>query len=78
MKITQKNLTELPEGVHRIETNFYVRVRGSQKSSFFFRKDGRRKEVALGGTQCTPGALARARTAKLRTVFLSGNDLSLK
>ena len=49
MKITQKSLSELPEGVHQIEPNFFIRVRGGYANFIFvYRKEGRRKEIASG------------------------------
>lgn len=42
VKITQKNLPSLPDGVYGIEPNFYVRVREGKINFFFsYTKDGK-------------------------------------
>lgn len=79
MKITQKNLSDLPDGVHLIEPNFYIRVRGNKRTFFFaYKKDGKRKEIGLGGAQRTALALAKERATKLRLDLMNGNEPSLK
>lgn len=79
MKITQKTLTELPEGIHLIEENFYIRVRGNKRYFFFaYRKDGRRKEIGLGGIKRTSFALAREKATKLRLDLMSGKEPCLE
>lgn len=46
MKITQKSLSELPEGVHQIETNFFIRVEaGTPILSLFTEKRGEEKRL---------------------------------
>lgn len=79
MKITQKTLAELPEGIHLIEENFYIRVRGNKRYFFFaYRKDGRRKEIGLGGIKRTSFALAREKATKLRLDLMSGKEPCLE
>lgn len=79
MKITQKNLSDLPDGVHLIEVNFYIRVRGNKRTFFFaYQKDGKRKEIGLGGAQRTTLALAKERATKLRLDLMNGNEPTLK
>lgn len=79
MKITQKSLSELPEGVHQIEPNFFIRVRGGYANFIFvYRKEGRRKEIALGGIRRTSLATAKERAVKLRLDLFNGKEPSLK
>lgn len=79
MKITQKSLSELPEGVHQIEPNFFIRVRGGYANFIFvYRKEGRRKEIALGSIRRTSLATAKERAVKLRLDLFNGKEPSLK
>lgn len=79
VKITQKNLPSLPDGVYGIEPNFYVRVREGKINFFFsYTKDGKRKQIALGGSKRTTLALAKEKAAKLRLDLMSGNKPTLK
>ena len=50
MKITAKKLTELPNGLHRIERSLYLRKRDGRKPCWFFiyQVAGKRKDVSLG------------------------------
>lgn len=79
MKITQKNLSDIPNGVHLIEPNFYIRVRENKRTFFFaYKKDGKRKEIGLGGAKRTPLALAKEKAAKLRLDLMNGIEPMLK
>ena len=79
MKITQKNLSDIPNGVHLIEPNFYIRVRENKRTFFFaYKQDGKRKEIGLGGAKRTPLALAKKKAAKLRLDLMNGIEPMLK
>lgn len=79
VKITQKNLSSLPGGVYGIEPNFYVRVREGKINFFFsYTKDGKRKQIALGGSKRTTLALAKEKAAKLRLDLMNGIEPTLK
>ena len=75
-KVTQRDVNGLPEGIHRIEPNFYIRVRGKYRNYLFKGTiEGKRREIGLGSTDEITLAMAKARVLKLRSQIASGEKL---
>lgn len=76
MKITAKKLTELPNGLHRIERSLYLRKRDGRKPCWFFiyQVAGKRKDVSLGALDDISLTQARALADEYRHMIDRGID----
>ena len=73
IRITQKNVSAVPKGMHRIDDCLYLRVTDSGRSFVFrYQKDGKRKDVGLGSAAKVTIARAREIALKLRTDIAQG------
>ena len=75
-KITQRDISTLPNGTYLIESNLYLRVRGPS-ASFFLRMtiDGKRTQIWLGSTKQITLAIAKAKAANLKSRHELGEDI---
>ena len=75
-KITQRDINALPQGVHKIESNFYVRVRDNRRTYIFKATiEGKRREIGLGSAYEVSFAIARSKALKLKSQIASGEEL---
>lgn len=75
MKVTQREIEKLPDGLHRVDAGLYVRVRGNSRSFIFkYQLDGKRRELAIGSALRMPLAVAKETALRYRTGLASGND----
>lgn len=75
VKVTQKNVMSLPDGVYKIEPDFYLRVRGESRLFFVrFTLAGRRIDRACGSARKTPLSAARARARAVLADAAGGRD----
>lgn len=75
MKVTAKNLKNLPDGIHRVDRGIYLRVKGD--SRFFILKvqrDGKRREIGLGGIDQTLDGV-RGKAARILGDIASGKAI---
>ncbi len=74
-RVTQKEIPSLPEGVHRIESGLYLRVRGKYRSFFAkFQINGKRREYAIGPAGEFSLAAAKRVLAKVKGQLAEGID----
>lgn len=74
MQVTSRNLSTLPDGMHRLERGVYLKVQGKTRA-FVFRYlfNGKRRDIGLGGVNQTLTAV-RAKATKLRSLLAAGVD----
>lgn len=74
MQVTARNLTTLPNGMHRLERGVYLKVQGKTRA-FVFRYlfNGKRRDIGLGGINQTLTTI-RAKATKMRSLLAAGID----
>ena len=81
MQIRQVDIKNgaVPDGVHRIESGLYLRVKGSYQN-FFLRVqvDGKRKDIAIGSAKVVTLAMAKKRAEDIRIKLKTGEPLAPK
>ena len=75
-KITQRDIPNLPNGTHRIDAGFYIRVRDTGRN-FFFRAqiDGHRKDIAIGSAKTMSLASAKAKVLQLKARIANNENV---
>lgn len=74
MNINSKNMNTLPNGIYSVERGVYLRVQGGSRYFIFkYQKNGKRREIGLGGTNQTIEGV-RGKAAKLRAMLADGID----
>lgn len=74
MRVTARNLTTLPKGVHTLERGVYLRVSDAGRYWICrYQKDGKRRDVGLGGIDQTLDAV-RAKAARVKALVAEGID----
>ena len=72
-KITQRDINQLPEGVYKIDTGLYLRVRGKYRNFFFKAQiDGSRREIGLGSSSEMSLSVAKAKALKIKAQIANG------
>ena len=72
-KITQRDINQLPEGIHKIDTGLYLRVRGVYRNFFFKAQvNGVRREIGLGSSTEMSLAVAKAKALKIKAQIANG------
>lgn len=75
-KISQRDINNLPDGVHKIDENFYIRVRGKYRNYIFKGTiHGKRREIGLGSSTEMTLAIAKTKALRLRSEIASGQEL---
>ena len=73
IKITQRDINQLPEGVYKIDTGLYLRVRGKYRNFFFKAQiDGSRREIGLGSSSEMSLSVAKAKALKIKAQIANG------
>ena len=72
-KITQRDINQLPEGIHKIDTGLYLRVRGNYRNFFFKAQvNGVRREISIGSASELSLSVAKAKTLKIKSQIANG------
>ena len=76
MNITQKNISTVPDGTHKIDNCLYLRVRGNSRL-FIFRMtfNGKRRDKGIGSAKKMTIAAAKMIAEKMRVQAASGVDI---
>lgn len=75
-KITQADVKKLPDGTHRIDEGFYVRIRGGTRSYFFRTQiNGERRDITIGSANKLSLMAAKARVLQLRSKIAAGENV---
>ena len=74
MQVTSRNLSTLPDGMHRLERGVYLKVQGKTRA-FVFRYlfNNKRRDIGLGGINQTLTGV-RAKATKYRSLLAAGID----
>lgn len=71
----QSEVFKLTDGVYKVESGLYLRVRGSSRSFFArLQRDGKRKDYTIGPAKNYTIAMAKIAMAKIRTQIVEGVD----
>lgn len=72
-KITQRDINQLPEGVYKIDTGLYLRVRGKYRNFYLKAQvDGARREIGLGSSTEMSLSVAKAKALKIKAQIANG------
>lgn len=65
-------MNTLPDGIYSVERGLYLRAKGNSRYFIFkYQKNGKCREIGLGGTNQTIGGV-RGKAAKLRAMLADG------
>ena len=72
-KITQRDINQLPEGLHKIDTGLYLRVRGKYRNFILKAQvEGVRREIGLGSSSEMTLSVAKAKALKVKAQIANG------
>lgn len=72
-KITQRDINQLPEGLYKIDTGLYLRVRGKYRNFILKAQvEGVRREIGLGSTSEISLSVAKAKALKVKAQIANG------
>ena len=72
----QRDVALLPDGMHQVEPNLYIRVRGKYRNFIArLRVDGERKDFALGSATSIPISVAQAKLKDLKAKVWAGKPV---
>ena len=75
----QRDVLGLPDGLHLVEPNLYIRVRGKYRNFIArLRVDGERKDFALGSANSIPISVAQAKLKDLKAKVWAGKPVKRK